>query len=136
MHAQRDVVRSWLGLPAHKIPIVGKPGSIACMTAGDVYDAFERLAPANFTNEVCARILVRADKYRPVRLAGAVDCPVLIQICDHDSLTPIAAAEKTASRLGRLAEVRRYPIEHFDVYFGAGLKRSVDDQVDFLQRHL
>ena len=32
MHGQRDLVRSWLGLSPHKIPIVGKPGSIALMT--------------------------------------------------------------------------------------------------------
>jgi len=29
MHGQRDLVRSWFGLSPHKIPIVGKPGSMA-----------------------------------------------------------------------------------------------------------
>jgi dienelactone hydrolase len=39
MHGQRDLVRSWLGLSPHKVPIVGKPGSIALMTASHAYEA-------------------------------------------------------------------------------------------------
>jgi pimeloyl-ACP methyl ester carboxylesterase len=136
MHGQRDLVRSWLGLSPDKLPIVGKPGSMACMTAPDVYEAYAQLAPAGFVNEVCARILVRGDKYRPVTKARKVRCPVLIQICEHDNLTPISAAEETARRLGDLAEVKRYPIGHFDIYVGDDFERSVSDQLEFFRRHL
>ena len=136
MHGQRDLVRSWFGLSPDKVPIVGKPGSMACMTAPDVYEAYARLAPAGFVNEVCARIVIRGDKYRPVTKARNVRCPVLIQICEHDNLTPISAAEETARRLGDLAEVKRYPIGHFDIYVGDDFERSVSDQLEFLRKHL
>jgi pimeloyl-ACP methyl ester carboxylesterase len=136
MYGQRDLVRSWFGLSPLKIPIAGKPGTIALMTRPSSYEGFAKLAPHGFVNEVCARINIRGDKYRPVTKAGKVRCPVLLQICEHDDLTPIAAAEETARRLGKLAEVRRYPIGHFDIYFGRSFETSVNDQLDFLRKHL
>jgi fermentation-respiration switch protein FrsA (DUF1100 family) len=136
MHGQRDIVRSWLGLSPHKIPIVGKPGSIACITTSDAYDSFGKLAPENYINEVCARINIRGGKYRPVKQAQNVRCPVLLQICDHDSIIPIGAAEETEKKLGEYAEVKHYPIGHFDIYFGDNFEKSVSDQLDFFKKHL
>ncbi len=136
MHGQRDMVRSWLGLSPHKIPIVGKPGSIAMMNTSEVWDTFEKIAPDRFINEVCARITIRGDKYRPVKKAPKVRCPVLLQICDHDSFTPISAAEETEKKLGKYAEVKHYPIGHFDIYTGSHFEKSVSDQLDFFKKHL
>jgi fermentation-respiration switch protein FrsA (DUF1100 family) len=136
MHGQRDLVRSWFGLSPHKIPIVGKPGSIALMATSDAYDAFGKLVPENFINEACARIILRGDKYRPVEYAQYVRCPVLLQICDRDSLLPISAAEETSKILGKYAEVKNYPINHFDIYMGDNFEKSVSDQIDFFKKHL
>jgi uncharacterized protein len=136
MHGQRDLVRGWLGLSPHKIPIVGEPGSVALMTAGGAYAAFAELAPATFVNEACARIAIRGDKYRPVTYADRVRCPVLLQVCDQDVFTPPGAVAATAKRLGTKATVLHYPIGHFDIYFGEHLARSAGDQEAFLQEHL
>lgn len=136
VHAQRDLVRSWFGLSAHKLPVVGRPGSVALLTEPATAAAFARLAPAGFVNETCARIVIRGDKYRPITRARKVRCPALFQICEHDGLTPIDATAKTARIMGGLSEVRRYPIGHFDIYFGEHFERSVRDQLAFLQRHL
>ena len=136
MHAQRDLVRSWLGLSPHKVPIVGKPGSLALMTTANAYDTFQKLAPDNFINEACARIIIRGDKYRPVKQARKVQCPVLLQVCDDDDLTPISAAEETAKLLGSYAEVKHYPIGHFDIYFGENFEKSVRDQLEFFKNYL
>lgn len=136
MHAQRDLVRSWLGLSPHKIPIVGKPGTIACLTTPDAYDGYGTLTSEHFINEVCARIVIRSDKYRPVKHAKNVRCPVLLQICDNDSITPKRAAEETANKLRKYAEVKHYPIGHFDIYIGDNFERSVSDQLAFFQKHL
>jgi dienelactone hydrolase len=133
LHAQRDFVRSWFGLSAHRIPLLGVPGSIAMMTDPDVVAGFARLASADFVNEICARIGIRGDKYRPVTEARKVRCPVLLQICEHDTLTSNAATEKTARILAALAEVRRYPIGHFDIYFGEHFEQSIEDQLAFLR---
>ena len=136
MHGQRDIVRSWLGLSVHKIPIVGKPGSIACITITDAYESFGKLAPENYINEVCARINIRGGRYRPVKQAQNVRCPVLLQICDHDSIIPLSAAEEAEKKLGEYAEVKHYPIGHFDIYFGDNFEKSVSDQLDFFKKHL
>ncbi len=96
----------------------------------------EELHRKSFVNEVCARIIIRGDKYRPVTKAKKVRCPVLLQICENDELAPIGAAEETARRLGGLAEVKRYPIGHFDIYVGDNFERSVSDQLEFFRRHL
>jgi dienelactone hydrolase len=136
VHAQRDLVRSWLGLSPHKIPIVGKPGSIACITSSDAYAGYAKLASENFINETCGRIAIRADKYRPVKHARNVSCPVLLQICDHDSITPKSATLETEKELGKFAEVKNYPIGHFDIYFGDNFEVSVSDQLKFFKKHL
>ncbi len=136
MHAQRDLVRSWLGLSPHKIPLVGKPGTIAVIPDAEAWDTMSALAPEGFENEACARIVIRADKYRAIRQASGLRCPVLLQICEQDPTTPAAVVEDAVNRLGRRAEVRRYPIGHFDIYTGAGFEKAVSDQLGFFKRHL
>jgi fermentation-respiration switch protein FrsA (DUF1100 family) len=136
MHGQRDFFRGWFGLSAHTIPIVGKPGSLALMTTPDAYDFFARNAPQNYVNHACARIVLRSDKYRPVKHARNVRCPVLLQVCEKDSLAPKSAAEETEKRLGKYAEAVYYPIDHFDIYVGDNFERAVSDQLDFLKKHL
>ncbi|MBW2596912.1 MAG: alpha/beta fold hydrolase, partial [Deltaproteobacteria bacterium] len=118
MHAQRDLVRSWLGLSPHKIPLVGKPGSIAVLADSDAWDTIGELAPDDFVNEACARIILRIDKYKPVKHAAKVLCPVLLQVCDNDISLPMSIVEKAEKRLGKLVEVIHYPIGHFDIYIG------------------
>ena len=136
MHGQRDYFRSWFGLSPHKIPIVGKPGSIAFLTTPDAYDPFAKAAPKSFINEVCARIILRGNKYRPVKQARNVHCPVLLQVCDNDNITPRSAAEETEKNLGKYAEVKHYPIGHFNIYIGNHFEKSVSDQLDFFKKHL
>lgn len=128
-----------LGAPfgvTHYVPTVGPPGTLAIMTSADSNDGYRALTPPGFRFEVAARIALAVGLYRPVSYAGRVRCPVLVQICGHDSVAPARAAERVVERLGRFAEVRRYPIGHFEPYVGAHFERSVADQVEFLTRHL
>lgn len=60
-------------------------------------------------------------------------CPILIAICDQDSLVVPAVAEAAARRAGQRATVKHYPIGHFDIYLGEWFERSITDQVVFLQ---
>jgi pimeloyl-ACP methyl ester carboxylesterase len=121
---------------AHYIPIVGQPGELAMMSSADADAGYRALAPPGFRFEVAARIALFAGLYRPVNHATQAQCPVLVQICEHDSVAPASAAEETVRRLGAKGEVKRYPIGHFEPYFGAPFERSVTDQVEFLRRHL
>jgi pimeloyl-ACP methyl ester carboxylesterase len=136
VHGQRDFFRSWFNLSPHKIPIVGKPGSLALMNTPDAYDFLTENRPENFINEACARILLRGDKYRPVKHAQYVRCPVLLQVCDHDSIIPRSAAEETEKQLGTYAEAIYYPIGHFDIYTGDHYEKAVTDQLAFFRKHL
>jgi acetyl esterase/lipase len=134
VHGQRDVMRSRLGLSPHKIPIVGKPGTMAFLPISEAYDGYGKLVSENFINEVCARVILRSHGFNPIKHIRNVDCPVLIQICDHDSLAPIRA--ETEEGLRKYAEVKSYPIGHFDIYFGGNFEQAVNDQLEFFKNHL
>jgi fermentation-respiration switch protein FrsA (DUF1100 family) len=135
-HAQRDLARSWLGLPPHRIPLFGKPGTVALMADEGAWKAFNELAPDDYVNEACARIAIRMDKYRPITKIDKVRCPVLIQVCDRDTTVPKAVLDRAAAGLGQLAEVIHYPAGHFDVYMGNTLEKAAGDQFAFFRRHL
>ena len=59
-----------------------------------------------------------------------------MQIADRDSVAPAKAAQDAAWRATGRAEVRTYPIGHFDIYTGAPFEQAVADQLHFLRRHL
>jgi dienelactone hydrolase len=134
VHAQRDIMRSRLGLPAHKIPIVGKPGTMAVFPNLDAYEGYRWLLSENFVNEVCARFILRSHGYDPLEHIRKVRCPVLIQICDHDILAPIST--EVEKELRKHADVKHYPIGHFDIYTGSDFEKSVSDQIAFFKKHL
>jgi pimeloyl-ACP methyl ester carboxylesterase len=121
---------------AHYVPTVGKPGSLAVMSSVDADAGYRALAPPDFRFEVAARIALGVGLYRPVRYAERVRCPVLVQVCERDSVAPTASAEQAIAQLGSFGEAQRYPIGHFEPYFGVHFERSVSDQLAFLQRHL
>ncbi|UCH10623.1 MAG: alpha/beta fold hydrolase [Fidelibacterota bacterium] len=135
-HGVRDMVRSWFGLSAHKVPIVGKPGTIAILADAGAWDAFCQLASDDLVNEACARIIIRMDKYQPIKHADKIRCPVLLQGCELDIGVPPSIIEKAQKRLGERAEVIRYPIDHFDIYLGDHFEQAVADQVAFFRKHL
>jgi len=134
VHGQRDMMRFRLGLSPHKIPIVGKPGSIAFFPILDAYEGYSKLASENFVNEICARVILRSHGFKPVEHLQNVQCPILIQICEHDSLAPIST--ETAKELEQYAEVKIYPIGHFDIYVGEDFEKAVNDQITFFKKHL
>lgn len=136
MHAQRDKGRSRFGLSAHKIPIVGKPGTFAMITAPGAFEGYAKLTSAGFINEVCARAILMTAGFNPIDYAKDVQCPVLIQVCEKDNLVPMSSAIETAKILGEYAEVKKYPIGHFDIYLGEYFEKSVSDQIGFFNKHL
>lgn len=134
-HGLLDLARTALGLAPHYVPIVAKPGAVGAMTSADAWDGYVRLVPPGFRNEVTARSALTVPLFRPITEAAKVTCPALLQICELDSVAPVSAVEK-AAQLIKKSEVVRYPVGHFDVYFGAAFERSVADQQAFLVQHL
>jgi dienelactone hydrolase len=134
-HGVFDAARALAGATPHYIPIVAKPGETGAMTSADAWEGYVRLCPPGFRNEVTARTALRVPLFRPIRDAARVRCPALLQICETDSVAPVSAVEKAAKKIAK-AEVVRYPVGHFDVYFGDAFERSVTDQLNFLKKHL
>jgi len=135
-HGQRDIVRSWMRLSPHKIPIVGKPGTVALMANNDAWNTFSAMAPDNYINEACARIAIRMDKYQPVNQLGQVNCPVLLQVGDKDMAVPAKVVNKARKLLKQNCEIIHYPIDHFDIYLEDNFEKAVNHQVAFFSKHL
>jgi dienelactone hydrolase len=138
MHAQRDKGRSRLGLPPHRIPIVGLPGTVAFLTAPGGFEGYARLVAESetFENQVCARLLFAAHAPDTVASAERVQCPVLILVCEHDNLIASGSHERVAAALGDRSTVVRYPIGHFDVYVGEWFEKAVQEKLAFLAEHV
>jgi uncharacterized protein len=132
----RDVLASLRGRPPVMVPLVGPPGSIAAMTSPDAEPGYRAIAGPSWRNEMAARIFLRAGAYRPGLQADRLPCPILVQIADCDAIAPVKAAQDAAWRATGRAEVRTYPIGHFDIYVGEPFERAIADQLHFLRRHV
>lgn len=136
VHAQRDKGRSRFGLSPHCIAVVGRPGTAAVLTGPGAVDGYAALMGPGFVNKICARALVTRHGSMAADVADKVRCPVLIQVCEKDEMVSAPGSLAVAERIGPLAEVRRYPIGHFDIYHGQDFERAVADQIDFFKRCL
>ncbi len=136
-HGVLDTLRAGVGASPHYIPAVAEPGNLGAMTSDEAIAAFHRMAEEITVPDlrVTARSGLLVPLYRPTRDAQRVRCPSLLQLCEQDTVAPPAAGERAARRMPQ-AEVVRYPLGHFDVYFDAAFERSVADQEAFLRRHL
>jgi fermentation-respiration switch protein FrsA (DUF1100 family) len=132
----RDQLAALRGQPPVMVAAVGAPGSLAAMTSADAEPGYRAITGPSWRNEVAGRIALRAGTYRPGLQAAELPCPILIQIADRDSVAPPKAAADAGWRATGRAEVRTYPVGHFDLYRGAWFEKAVADQLLFLTRHL
>ena len=137
-HAQRDKGRSRFSLSPHRLPVVGRPGTLAMLTAPGAFDGYARLMQDSdtFKNEVCARLILMGYGPDPLEATKRVQCPVLFLVCEHDNLASPDSHRRAAEALGDKAEVRTYPIGHFDIYGGEYFEEAVHEKIAFLRRHL
>ena len=136
MHMQRDKGRSRLRLTPHLIPIVGKPGTIAMMNAPEALEGYRDLMAGSktFINGICARSLLIWPGPDAPKMAPKVRCPVLVQVCEYDTIVSKDSYKKVVAILGDKATVIRYPIGHFDIYKGSHFERAVEDQLAFIKQ--
>ena len=83
-----DMARSLLWLSPKMVPAGGAPGELAMMTSSDTLAGLNRLATPGWRNELCARISLSGPFHRPGLKAHRLPCPILIAICDKDSVAP------------------------------------------------
>jgi fermentation-respiration switch protein FrsA (DUF1100 family) len=132
----RDLAASLRGRAPVMIPLVAEPGAVGAMTSPDADPGYHAIAGPTWRNEAAARLVLNAGRYRPGLQADRLPCPILIQIADHDAIAPPKPAQDAAWRATGRAEVRTYPIGHFDIYRGAPFEQAIGDQLGFLRRHL
>ncbi|WP_051183106.1 alpha/beta hydrolase [Nocardia vinacea] len=132
----RDVLAAATGRPPLLVPAIGASGSGAVLAKDGAQEAMAGVAGPSWRNEVCARVALELALNRPGGSVRRVRAPLLVQVGDIDTVVPVAAALKAAARAGGGAEVRRYPVDHFDVYDGVWQARLLADQVAFIMREL
>ncbi len=132
----RDAIGARRGAAPVMLPVVGPPGTLAAMSSPDAEPGYRAIAGPTWRNEVAARFGLTAGLYRPGLQADRLPCPILVQIADRDAIAPPAAAQEAAWQATGRAEVRTYPVGHFELYVGAPFEQAVSDQLHFLGRHL
>lgn len=136
IHAQRDKGRSRFGLSPHYIPIVGRPGTMAFLNAPEAFEGYEHIFSESeyFVNGICARSLLMLPGPDPIKTAKDVKCPVLIIVCEKDTLVSKDSYKRVAEILGNKVRVVKYPIGHFDLYKGEYFEKAITTQLDFIKK--
>lgn len=135
--AARDELRRLRHRAPFLVDIAGVPGALAMVTTPDALEGQRVLAPADvaWPEKVAARIVPRIGLWRPGRQAAKLGCPLLVCVCEDDTITPPSPAI-TAARRAPAGELRSYPGGHYAIYAGAVFEQAVADQVAFLTHHL
>ncbi len=133
----RDGLREIRGGAPLYAPLTAPPGGYAALVDDDAEAGYARLVPERSTwqNRYAARFNLRFARYRPVKVADRIACPLLVCVCDRDHVTPPGPAVAAAERAPR-GEVAHYDARHFDIYVDGPFERAVADQRRFLERHL
>jgi uncharacterized protein len=135
--ALQDAVGARFGRRPRLVKAAGLPGEVALMSAPDTVPGFESITPPDsvWINAISARAGLEILRYRPGAHADQITCPILVCICDHDSLVDVRASDRVAQDAAQ-GEVAHYPIGHFEIYTGEWFERAVSRQTEFLARHL
>ncbi|MDY6995671.1 MAG: alpha/beta fold hydrolase [Actinomycetota bacterium] len=130
-----DTVAGALRLPPHYLPVYGALGR-AAFSDPALADQFRQVqhSAASWRNEFTPRFLFHAPRYR----AGTVErigCPLLVTLARDDAQLSTPFVLQKISR-ARHAEVRLYPVGHFDMYHGIVREEVAHDHREFLLRWL
>lgn len=132
----RSALAQRFGGPPATIPLVGRPGELATLTADGYHAAYTAMAGPTWRNEIDAQVGVQLGSYRPHGQARRVH---RLPDPGADSRfrpwrSPQAAAK---AAFAARAEVRHYPCDHFDVFAcGDWFDHVAEHQIAFLTRHL
>lgn len=135
-HATVDGMRGLFGLSRHTLPVVGEPGSLAVLTSPGSKTGYLALAPPDWPNEISLSWMFGLALYRPNVMAARLPCPALFCVATGDTVVPPAAMEDGVRRAGSKAEVKRYPVGHFEIYVGEAFQQCSRDQAEFFTRSL
>jgi dienelactone hydrolase len=133
--ATLDALRGVLGLSPRYIPVYGKPGR-AFFADPALAERFATVAAGSPTweNRVAPRFLFQAPRYREGTMER-IAAPLLVCLAADDVEV---SSEFVKAKVGKAprAEVREYPVGHFEMYHGETFEQVAADQAAFLREHL
>ena len=117
-------------------PVTGPVGTTALFTQPEAAPGFEAVKGEDslWKNEVRLDPSQPVARFRPVRWAARVRCPLLVCLGLEDTIVPARPIERMASRAPG-GELRQYSINHFAAFLD-GFDAVASDQAEFLTRHL
>ena len=132
-----DAAGALFGRKPIYVPLAAAPGEMGLLNSYDSLSGYLALVPKDFAfrNEAAARVLLHLIGYSPCRIASGIRSPVLMCVCETDSVAPAEATLRQAKKL-KTAEVKVYKEGHFDIYVGYGFEQVIADQIDFLKRQV
>jgi dienelactone hydrolase len=135
--ALQDAGGARFGRAPKLVKAVGAPGEVAMMSAPDSVPGFASITPPDsvWVNAISARAGLEILRYRPGTKASQVGCPLLVCVCEQDSLVDVRASERVAHDAPQ-GELARYPIGHFEIYNGDWFEKAVTRQTEFFTRYL
>lgn len=136
--AVRDELASRLGRGPAYLPVTDAPGEPCLFEVPPADDPLAALLPEGghgWRNRFTPRVILRLRGYRPFERVGRIRRPWLLCVCDRDSVTPAQRAVERAMPSSGLV-LRRYPIEHFQIYSGEWFERAAAEQAEFLCEQL
>lgn len=119
------------------VPIVGPPGSLAMVTVAGAQAGWNSTVPAggHFDNRIAAADAVAMVTTSAIRHARNVRAPLLVCVCDRETLMDPKYAATVARRAPR-GVARHYDSDHFEIYHPPLVASVLADQTAFLQEHL
>jgi uncharacterized protein len=135
VHGVIDLVGALLRRPPHLVPVAAAPWRLGFLTSRDSLQYFD-LVPddLDFNRQIAARFAFAVLTQRPGRRLGRSAVPLLLCVAERDLEAPAKTTLRQAEGSG--AEVRTYPVGHFEIYVDAGFGAVVADQIAFLAKHL
>jgi pimeloyl-ACP methyl ester carboxylesterase len=136
-HGLYDEIGSRFGRDPRMIPLIAGRDELALVRSDTPQADLSALNPDGvpFRNEIAARFALHAARFRPVKSARSINCPLLVIVCEADELTPPQAAVQTAQHAPR-GELVRLPGDHYALYRDNGRAEAIRVQLAFLGRHL
>lgn len=132
-----DAVRAVSRRGRRYVPIVGPPGSTAMVTIAGAEEGWNSTVPAggHFDNRVAAADVLGLVVTSALRHARKISAPLLVCVCDRETLIDPKYVELTARRAPR-GSARHYDSDHFQIYHPPLVEQALADQTAFLREHL
>ncbi|NIF15617.1 alpha/beta hydrolase [Pantoea sp. Cy-639] len=132
-----DRIGSIFGAAPLLVDVAGPANAAALMTAPDALPGYLALVPEGkaYSNKAAARIALDISCYYPGRSAAEINCPLLVHVCETDSVAPSGPTLRYA-RQAKKAEVVLCSEGHFEIYGGEAFERVNRQQLEFLRHNV